>query len=322
MSITEAENNIIRNYQYYPNVNFDSKNEILDTKGNPEFCKKLCDMTANCVGFIMNNDNSHCWLKKGNNIPITNPNYSYYQVSSITTPTYLTGSSTQNSSLPQSIQNSQTPSLPQSIQNSQTPSTSQNPTAPIIINSSAQGNGSTNSNTNGNLNLQLHSHSNIQNPPTPAPAPVIINSSTSTPLVTQTPITSTPVIINTSTPPPTQLPYKLYPNIDYPDQGDIGQMTSDIETCQNMCNNTENCVGFVFDNSTNECSFKSNAIKNPVSDPNYSFYVKNISSTQAFTSLATNSEIIIDNKKYLILYFLIIIVILFLIYILKKSKSK
>ena len=96
MSTIQTENSIGRTYQQYQNVNFDTSNAIMDTDGNPDFCKKLCDMTANCVGFIMNSDNSHCWLKKNPNSSIPNPNYSFYQAS-LPPSTPLTLSSTPSS---------------------------------------------------------------------------------------------------------------------------------------------------------------------------------------------------------------------------------
>ena len=242
-STMETVSSIGRTYQLYPNVNFDSKNEILDTDGNPEFCKKLCDMTANCVGFIMNSDNSHCWLKKNPNSSIPNPNYSFYQAS-----------------LP--------PSTPPALPPPPAPSPPPPPPAP--------------------------------SPPPPAPSPP--------------PLPIQPIIT-----------YKLSPNTDYPWVGDISGMTEipgDIISCQKICDNTTNCVGFVTDVEHTKCWFKNNQIYtiSPKNVPNLEFYAK--PTKQSFTSLVTTSEkMSIDNNKYFLMYSLIIFIILFLIFISRKTNK-
>ena len=68
--------------------------------------------------------------------------------------------------------------------------------------------------------------------------------------------------------------YKKTPNVDYPGQGDMGEMGGNVQTCQTACDVKSNCTGFIINNDNTHCWLKDRNIPFPIYNANYSFYTK------------------------------------------------
>jgi hypothetical protein len=72
-----------RLYGKFDNIDYNVGNIQGGVKGSLFSCKKSCDATANCAGFVTNKTNTECYLKtkpSDTTFPLTSNNYDYYYV--------------------------------------------------------------------------------------------------------------------------------------------------------------------------------------------------------------------------------------------------
>ena len=86
--------------------------------------------------------------------------------------------------------------------------------------------------------------------------------------------------------------YTTFSNYDTPNNDLLTATTSSLDQCQTACNNNSSCAGFVYDNSDNTCSLKTNGMwpynGTSVYNTNKSIYMKNNSVINGPPGIPTN----------------------------------